>query len=115
MLLAGGAERTARWAIMASDTDWLRARHAEGGLFNQRGLLTHAIRSDRLEMLRLLLDLGLDPDEGGKVDGLGEVVATSMRPAPRCSSRTSTGAPRWSRFSSGTAHDSIPCPSVRWA
>ena len=60
MLLGRGADRTARWAIVANDANWLQRRHAEGALSNQRGLLTHAIRSDRLEMLRLLLDLGLD-------------------------------------------------------
>src|SRR6185503_1440005 len=54
MLLGRGSERTARWAIVANDANWLHERHAEGALANQPGLLTHAIRSDRPEMLRLL-------------------------------------------------------------
>jgi ankyrin repeat protein len=84
MLRKSGSERTARWAIVASDAHWLRARHAEGALSHQRGLLTHAVRSDRLEALRLLLDLGLDPDEAGKVEGLDEVVLTFGEPLRTC-------------------------------
>jgi ankyrin repeat protein len=84
MLLGSGAERTARWAIVANDANWLQRHHAERALSNQRGLLTHAIRSDRLEMLRLLLDLGLDADEAGKVHGLDEVVLTFGEPLRTC-------------------------------
>jgi hypothetical protein len=48
--------------------EWLRARHAEGKLVNPirwdgGGLLTVAVRHNRPEMLRLLLDFGFDPDE----------------------------------------------------
>jgi ankyrin repeat protein len=84
MLLAHGAERSARWAIAANNAAWLRRRHAEGGLFNQRGLVTHAIRTVRPDMLRLLLDLGLDADEAGKVEGLDEVVVTFGGPLREC-------------------------------
>jgi ankyrin repeat protein len=67
-------ETTARDAIATGDAAWLRARHAEGRLADQRGLVTHAVRLQRPEMLSLLLELGLDPDERGRVDGLDEEV-----------------------------------------
>jgi len=67
LLLRHGAEPTAFWAVAMNKGDWLRARHAEGRLTNQvsnvGGLVTFAVRLDRPEMLTLLLDLGLDPDE----------------------------------------------------
>jgi len=86
MLLGGGSDRTARWAIVAGDANWLRARHAEGALSNQRGLIGHAVRSDRPEMLQLLLNLGLDPDEPEKLEGLDEVVLTWGGPLRECAS-----------------------------
>jgi ankyrin repeat protein len=69
-------ETTARDAIATGDVAWLRARHAEGRLVNQNGLVTHAVRLKRPEMLSLLLELGLDPDERGRVGGLDEAVPT---------------------------------------
>ena len=67
LLLRHGAEPTAFWAVAMNRGDWLRARHAEGRLTNPvsdvGGLVTFAVRLDRPEMLRLLLDLGFDPDE----------------------------------------------------
>jgi ankyrin repeat protein len=86
MLLGRGSDRTARWAVVTGDTNWLRDRHAEGGLSNQRGLLHHAVRSNRPEVLRVLLDLGFDPDESGKVEGLDEVVLTWGQPLRECAS-----------------------------
>jgi ankyrin repeat protein len=65
---------TARDAIAAGDAAWLRARHAEGRLAGQPGLVTHAVRLQRPDMLSLLLELGLDPDETGRVGGLEEEV-----------------------------------------
>lgn len=76
MLRSGDVGNMARQAIVSGDTDWLRATHAEGGLANQRGLITHAIRVQRPDMLSLLLELGLDPDETGRVSGLEEDVPT---------------------------------------
>src|SRR6185437_589892 len=62
-----GAERTARWALITGNAEWLRARHTEGTLgqpiYGDEGLLSLAVRYDRPEMLALLLDLGFDPDE----------------------------------------------------
>ena len=84
MLIARGAERTARWAVAVGDAPWLRARHAEGALNNQSGLVTQAVKSNRPDMLTLLLDLGLDPDESGRVGGLDEVVPRSGEPLREC-------------------------------
>jgi ankyrin repeat protein len=71
---------TARDAIASGDVAWLRARHAEGRLADQRGLVTHAVSVRRPEILSLLLDLGLDPDERGRVGGLDEEVPTWGEP-----------------------------------
>jgi ankyrin repeat protein len=72
LLLARGAERTARWALTTGNAEWLRARHAEGTLgqpiYGDEGLLSLAVRYDLGEMLELLLDLGFDPDERRRVD-----------------------------------------------
>ena len=84
MLIARGAEPTARWAVAVGDAPWLRARHAEGALNNQSGLVTQAVKSNRPGILTLLLDLGLDPDESGRVGGLDEVVPTSGEPLREC-------------------------------
>jgi ankyrin repeat protein len=68
MLRRRGAELTARSAVALDEADWLRARHAEGVLVNpidwtEGGLLTIAVMCDLPDILALLLDLGLDPDE----------------------------------------------------
>ena len=76
LLQGRDAGTTARDAIASGDGDWLRARHAEGRLADQPGLVTHAVRQQRPDMLSLLLELGLDPDEAGRVSGLEEVVPT---------------------------------------
>ena len=69
-------EMTARDAIAAGDVAWLRTRHGEGRLAHQPGLVTHAVRVQRPEMLSLLLELGFDPDERDRVGGLDEEVPT---------------------------------------
>ena len=92
LLLGRGAERTIRWAIANGDADWLRARHREGGLTSQsgppgatqHGLVTHAVQSERPDMLALLLQLGLDPDERDRVGGLEEVVDSWGEPLRQC-------------------------------
>ena len=63
---------------------WLRARHAEGTLENGHGLISYAVATDRPDILALLLELGLDPDESGRVGGLEEVVPTSGEPLREC-------------------------------
>ena len=88
MLLARGAELTARSAVALGEADWLRARHAEGALVNEiegpGGLLSLAVRHDRPEMLALLLDLGLDPDERTRLGGLEEAVYSWGMPLHHC-------------------------------
>ena len=86
LFLERGAEHSARSAIVANDAAWLRARRARGALADARGLVTHAVRADRIEMLRLLLEMGSDPDEAGHVDGLDEVVVTFGEPLRACAS-----------------------------
>ena len=82
----GGSRREARprAAIATGDAAWLRARHADGMLGNGDGLVSHAVAADRPDMLALLLDLGLDPDESGRVGGLEEVVPTWGEPLRAC-------------------------------
>ncbi|MCY3811357.1 MAG: hypothetical protein OXH15_06140 [Gammaproteobacteria bacterium] len=67
VLAARGAVRTPLAAVALGDAEWLRRAHADGTLANplddNGGLLTAAVRHDRAEMLGLLLDFGLDPDE----------------------------------------------------
>ncbi len=84
MLLRRGAERSERWAIATGNAEWLRGRHGDGGLQGQPGLITHAVRSERPEMVALLLDLGLDADERERVDGLEEVVYQWGAPLREC-------------------------------
>jgi len=69
-LLNRGAIMTARAAVFHGDAEWIRTRHAEGKLEtilpphqHGGGLLGVAIDGRRRDMLDLLLDLGLDPDE----------------------------------------------------
>ena len=62
------ADDDAVGAVARSDEAWLLARHAEGKLVNRvtwesGGLLTVAVKQDRLAILRLLLDLVFDPNE----------------------------------------------------
>jgi ankyrin repeat protein len=75
------------------DADWLRARHAEGGLTSPavvdifeppRGLLTLAVKHDRPEILALLLDLGLDPDERMQLSDLEPPEYSSGAPLWHC-------------------------------
>jgi len=69
---------TERAAVALDDAGWIRARHAERGLAGPvangaGGLLRIAVTHDRPDMLALLLDLGLDPDERVRVAGIDEI------------------------------------------
>jgi ankyrin repeat protein len=82
MLRRAGAELTPRAAAALGETDWLRARHAEGTLINPitweaGGLITVAVRHNRPEVVTLLLDFGFDPDERARL-GEGESVSYSQ-------------------------------------
>jgi ankyrin repeat protein len=75
-------DEAARTAVASGDAEWLRARHSEGVLANPirwdgGGLLTVAVRHNRPEMLRLLLDFGFEPDER-VASGEGDWVAYSQ-------------------------------------
>jgi ankyrin repeat protein len=84
VLLAHGAASTARVAIATGDAAWLRARQAEGRIGNGSRLLSHAVAAARPDMLTLLLDLGLDPDEATRVEGLEETIPTWGEPLRAC-------------------------------
>lgn len=83
-LLEHGAAHSARAAIAAGDAASLRALHDDGLLRDGGGLVGHAVAVNRPDMLTLLLELGLDPDESARVDGLEEVVATGGEPLRAC-------------------------------
>ncbi len=71
-LLSGrGAPMTACAAAALGDVAWLRAAHEAGTLANpiedDGGLFSIAVRHEQPDVIRLLLDLGLDPDERVRV------------------------------------------------
>ena len=68
VLRARGARLTPRAAVAIGDQQAVRQMHDAGQLFSEihtlrGGLLSIAVRVNRAEMVSLLLDLGLDPDE----------------------------------------------------
>jgi ankyrin repeat protein len=91
LLRQHGAELTARSAVALGEAEWLRARHAEGALVNPiedwGGLLTIAVLHDRPEMLALLLDLGFDPDERVRLQGVEEIFYSQAMPLWHCAAR----------------------------
>ncbi len=96
MLRQKGAELTAAPAVALGEADWLRAWHAEGRMANPAsmnlfdspaGLLTIAVQHDRADMLEMLLDLGFDPDERTRLDGLDEAVYSWGMPLWHCALR----------------------------
>ncbi len=88
MLRGRGAELTPRAAVALGEADWLRARHAEGDLANPidppGGLLTIAVKHGRADMLALLLELGLGPDERMRVAGIEQRVDSWGMPLWHC-------------------------------
>lgn len=85
LLRAGSADLTPRAAVAIGDQHAVLQMHREGRLANEihtirGGLLSIAVRVNRSEMVSLLLDLGLDPDE--------TVLGEDGR-------RTSWGMPLW--------------------
>lgn len=68
LLIQKGAQLTPRAAVALGDREAAQQMHREGRLHNEihfvrGGLLSVAVRVNRPEMVSLLLDLGLDPDE----------------------------------------------------
>src|SRR5262245_3852881 len=98
LLLSRGASLSPIPAVALGEEEWVRARHAEGALagitsihigvnssiLNMGGLLSIAVLHDRPGMLALLLDLGLDPDERIRVDGMDEILYTAGNPLLSC-------------------------------
>jgi ankyrin repeat protein len=94
LLLRAGAPLSSVAAVALGDGGLVRARHAEGALVNATaydgsgpigGLLTTAVTHNRQEMLALLLDLGLDPDERAREVGTdGEVAWSWGMPLHHC-------------------------------
>jgi ankyrin repeat protein len=78
LLRERGAELTSYAAVATGDGDAVRRLHSEGRLKNEdhgRGaLLSIAVKVNRIDMVSLLLDLGLDPDEPAEY-GDGERAA----------------------------------------
>jgi ankyrin repeat protein len=90
-----GAELTAVSAVALGEADWIRTRHSEGALGSATnldlfapfgGLLSTDVRHNRPEMLSLLLDLGLDPDERVRLEGADEVGWSWGLPLHLCAS-----------------------------
>lgn len=88
-----GAAVSAVSAVALGDAAWVRARHAAGALATATtlhhfapfgGLLSIAVRHEQSEMLRLLLDLGLDPDERVRLEGTDDVLFSWGHPLHRC-------------------------------
>ncbi len=74
-----------RAAVANGDWEWLRGRLADGTLRNDvrwddGGLLTVAVRSDRMDVLRFLLDAGFDPDEAVSYGGADWVARSQGYP-----------------------------------
>jgi ankyrin repeat protein len=90
VLLERGAALTARAAVALGNADWLRGKHAEGTLINpieeSGGLLRIAVTHNRPDILALLLECGLDPDERTRFRDVGgdEVVFTWGMPLWNC-------------------------------
>lgn len=93
LLLSHGAELGAVAAVALGDADWIRTRHAEGTLASPTssdvfvgcgGLLSIAVWNERPEMLALLLDLGLDPNERMRVAGMDEIIYSAGGPLYCC-------------------------------
>lgn len=73
MLRSRGAELTPRSAVAIGDQTAVRLMHCENRLRNEihllrGGLLSIAVRVNRIELVSLLLDLGFDPDESTTTD-----------------------------------------------
>ena len=88
LLRARGAELTARSAVILGDEEFLRARHTQGDLAKPQDaegwLLRLAVDWERPEILKLLLDFGLDPDARARVQDVDEVAFTWGAPLYQC-------------------------------
>jgi ankyrin repeat protein len=91
ILLSRGATLTPRAAVALGRCDWLREQQEAGALENpigpEGGLVSAAVRCNRADILSLLLDLGLDPNERVRVEGLEEIVYSAGAPLRECANR----------------------------
>lgn len=78
-LAARGLPMTARAAVVVGDAEWLRGRARDG-----EGLLSLAVKHDRPEILRMLLDAGLDPNERHRLEEIEETVWSAGQPLWTC-------------------------------
>lgn len=71
-LVRAGAVMTPWAAVSLGDAGWLQVRHEQGSLFNPiegtGGMLRIAASCNRADILRLLLDLGFDPNERARME-----------------------------------------------
>jgi ankyrin repeat protein len=88
LLRARGASLTPRAAVILGDAEFLRRKHAEEDIITPRDnrgwLLSLAVDCNRPELLKLLLDFGLDPDARVRVSGEEEPVYTWGMPLYQC-------------------------------
>ncbi len=88
LLRERGAELTARSAVILGDREFLRRTHTEDDLVtpqDDRGwLLSLAVDCNRPDILKLLLDFGLDPDARVRVDDEDEITFTWGMPLYQC-------------------------------
>lgn len=100
LLLSRGAQLGPFSAIALGNADWIRARHAEGTLVNPAasdhfvghvGFVETAIWHDRPEIMSLLLDLGLDPDERTRVGGMDDITYSAGAPLFCCVIKSKRG------------------------
>ena len=82
LLLSRGAQMTPRAAAALGDVEWLRARHAEGALRDEKdaggegGPLRIAVTHNRPAVLEFLLDAGFDPDDRQRLSDEDEAPFT---------------------------------------
>jgi ankyrin repeat protein len=90
ILLRRGATLTPTIAVALGMGDWIRAQHARGLLAHPAegdGLLTVAAEHGRIDMLKLLLELGFDAEETRRRVGGDRVHDSRGVPLERCVSK----------------------------
>lgn len=88
LLREKGAELTSYSAVAIGDADAVRQMHRDGRLKNEDtgrgGLVSIAVKVDRIEMVSLLLDLGFDPNEPFEEEDGGIVAGVPLWFASMC-------------------------------
>jgi ankyrin repeat protein len=88
LLRERGASITPRAAVILGDIEFLRRKHSEEDIVTPREdrgcLLALAVDCNRPEILKLLLDFGLDPDARVRVSGEEEPAYTWGMPLYQC-------------------------------